>query len=267
MKTPTLGPVLLLPLVAAQSTTWPAPLSWTASAVLPAGTGNNGAPICGQGYTYCGYILRDHQSSWPPIPLPLALPLTTTILPFPSSTNPPLPPQASPKKTLSKPTAPATKTTAPMARPKPTPSKPSTSASPPPAHPSSRRAATPSKAAATGCTTTTTSSRTARQQQDRRRACRRGSRLCRHSSLARARRPLGAGRARRRRWWGIGLSCCARAGISVSIRRRIILGGAMRRVSEGWMVCAGGREDKSLVIIGTHSGRKRWNRLHSFVTR
>jgi len=88
MKTPTLGPVLLLPLVAAQSTTWPAPLSWTASAVLPAGTGNNGAPICGQGYTYCGYILRDHQSSWPLSPFPLHSPLPPPFSPFPLQLTP-----------------------------------------------------------------------------------------------------------------------------------------------------------------------------------
>ncbi|KAK0652307.1 hypothetical protein B0T16DRAFT_387595 [Cercophora newfieldiana] len=63
MKTATLGLAALVHLAAAQTTsTIPAALTWTASAITPAGTGNNGAPICGQGYTYCGYILRDHQS-------------------------------------------------------------------------------------------------------------------------------------------------------------------------------------------------------------
>ncbi|KAK0619771.1 hypothetical protein B0T14DRAFT_537430 [Immersiella caudata] len=63
MKTSTLSFVALLNLAAAQGTsTTPAVLTWTASAITPIGTGNNGAPICGQGYTYCGYILRDHQS-------------------------------------------------------------------------------------------------------------------------------------------------------------------------------------------------------------
>lgn len=27
-----------------------------------------GAPICGKGFTYCGYILRDHQSTLTPLP-------------------------------------------------------------------------------------------------------------------------------------------------------------------------------------------------------
>ncbi|KAK4451922.1 hypothetical protein QBC34DRAFT_457675 [Podospora aff. communis PSN243] len=63
MKTSALGLMALLSLAAAQTTpTTPATLTWTPSAIAPVGTGNNGAPICGQGYTYCGYILRDHQS-------------------------------------------------------------------------------------------------------------------------------------------------------------------------------------------------------------
>ncbi|KAK1760440.1 hypothetical protein QBC47DRAFT_427675 [Echria macrotheca] len=64
MKTFTIAVVNLLGLVSAQgSGTGGGSPSWTVSAVTPTGTGANGAtPMCGQGFTYCGYILRDHQN-------------------------------------------------------------------------------------------------------------------------------------------------------------------------------------------------------------
>jgi len=68
METPTILLLALshLHLAAAQSLASSAAgsgPSWSVSAVTPSGTGiNGGVAMCGQGFTYCGYILRDHQS-------------------------------------------------------------------------------------------------------------------------------------------------------------------------------------------------------------
>lgn len=58
----------LLHLATAQSTgtgDTPGTISWTAAAPLGTGVVATGDAMCGQGFTYCGYILRDHQSNAP----------------------------------------------------------------------------------------------------------------------------------------------------------------------------------------------------------
>lgn len=58
------APLLLFPLfgaVLAQNPSGP----WPAAPSGPDAPAP-GAPICGKGFTYCGYILRDHQSALPP---------------------------------------------------------------------------------------------------------------------------------------------------------------------------------------------------------
>ncbi|KAK0720532.1 hypothetical protein B0H67DRAFT_552690 [Lasiosphaeris hirsuta] len=51
----------LLHLATAQSTDTPGTISWTAAPPFGTGVVATGDAICGQGFTYCGYILRDHQ--------------------------------------------------------------------------------------------------------------------------------------------------------------------------------------------------------------
>jgi hypothetical protein len=96
----------------------------------PTASPDPNAPVCGAGFTYCGYILRDHKSM--PLllyhPLPLFHPTPKSQLTMAT--------QTSRKTTSSTPTAQPTRTTASTARPRPTPSRPSTSASRPAQTPS-----------------------------------------------------------------------------------------------------------------------------------